>query len=53
MTDDELKQRIVIVRPQPNLQNIPIRTEEGRRILDLFRRVVNDKSGEHRREEAK
>ena len=34
----------------PNLQNIPIRTEEGRRILDLFRRVVNDKSGEHRRE---
>ena len=51
MTDDELKQRIVIVRPQPNLQNIPIRTEEGRRILDLFRRVVNDKSGEHRREE--
>ena len=50
MTDDQLKQRIVIVRPQPNFQNIPVRTEEGRRILDLFRRVVNDKSGEHRRE---
>ena len=50
MTDDELKQRIVIVRPQPNLQNIPIRTDEGRRILDLFRRVGHE-SGEHRREE--
>ena len=40
MTDDQLKQRIVNLRPQPNFQNIPVRTEEGRRILDLFRRVV-------------
>jgi DNA polymerase I-like protein with 3'-5' exonuclease and polymerase domains len=35
---------------RPNLQNIPIRTEEGRRILDLFRRVTIVR-GEHRREE--
>lgn len=53
MTDDELKQRIVIVRPQPNLQNIPIRTEEGRRIRDLFRRPFSERKvgGEHRRKE--
>jgi len=53
MTDDELKQRIVIVRPRPNLQNIPVRTEEGSRIRDLFRRpfATDIERGEHRREE--